>query len=76
MLCSSLDGSGVWGRVDTHVYTWLSPFAVHLKPSQHCWSTILQYKSVGFFVFLFFFLSSERGEKEYWDHQEEKVFTL
>ena len=19
-----------------HVYVWLSPFAVHLKPSQHC----------------------------------------
>ena len=26
---------GVWGRMD-YVYVWLSPFAVHLKPSQHC----------------------------------------
>ena len=27
-----------------HVYVWLSPFAVHLKWSQHCLSAILQYK--------------------------------
>ena len=25
-----------------HVYAWLSPFAVHLKLTQHCKSTILQ----------------------------------
>ena len=31
----SLDGRGVWGEW-IHVYVWLSPFAVHLKPSQHC----------------------------------------
>ena len=27
-----------------HVYVWLSPFAVHLKISQHCSSAVLQYK--------------------------------
>ena len=26
MLCGSLDGRGVWGRMDT-CYVWLSPFA-------------------------------------------------
>ena len=30
-LCGSLDGREVY----THVYVWLSPFAVHLKLSQH-----------------------------------------
>ena len=34
MLCGSLDGMGVWGEW-IHVYIWLSPFAVHLKLSQH-----------------------------------------
>ena len=33
MLCGSLDGRGVWGRIQA--YVWLSSFAVHLKPS-HC----------------------------------------
>ena len=27
---------GQFGREWIHVYVWLSPFAVHLKPSQHC----------------------------------------
>ena len=31
MLCGSLDGRGVWGRMNTY---WLSPFAVPLKLSQ------------------------------------------
>ena len=31
-----LNGKGVWGGMDRHAYIWLSPFAVHLKPSQHC----------------------------------------
>ena len=26
------ESGGEW----IHVYVWLSPFAVHLKPSQHC----------------------------------------
>ena len=26
---------GEFGREWIHVYAWLSPFAVHLKPSQH-----------------------------------------
>ena len=38
-LCSALGGSlderGVWGRTDTCIVR-LSPFAVHLKLSQHC----------------------------------------
>ena len=32
-----------WGEW-IYVYVWLSPFAVHLKPSQHCKLTILQNK--------------------------------
>ena len=28
---------GVFGEEWTHVYVWLSPFAVHLKLSQHCY---------------------------------------
>ena len=35
MLCGSLDGKGVWGRVDTYTCM-LSAFTVPLKPSQHC----------------------------------------
>ena len=40
-LCSklpgSLDGPGVWGGGEwIRVHVWLSPFAVHLKISQHC----------------------------------------
>ena len=38
-LCStlygSLDGRGVWGRMDTYIYVCVS-VAVHLKLSQHC----------------------------------------
>ena len=32
---------GEFGGKWIHVYVWLSPFAVHLKLSQHCQSTIL-----------------------------------
>ena len=35
---------GEFGGEWIHVYVWLSPFAVHLKLSQHCKSAILQYK--------------------------------
>ena len=35
---------GLGGRMDTYIYVWLSPFAVHLKLSQHCSLDILQYK--------------------------------
>ena len=36
VFCGSMDGRGVWGRMDPggewmHVFVWLSPFAVHLK---------------------------------------------
>ena len=41
MLCGSLGGRGVWGRMNTCVCT-LSPFAVHLKLSRH-WA-MSQYK--------------------------------
>ena len=34
------------------MYVWLSPFAVHLKPSQHCQLAIPQYKV---FLVVFFF---------------------
>ena len=36
MLCGTLDGKGVWGRMDTCIYMELSPFAAHLKLSQQC----------------------------------------
>ena len=35
MSCRSLD-RGEFGGECVHVYVWLSPFTVHLKPSQHC----------------------------------------
>ena len=43
MLCGSLDRRGVWGEW-IHVYVWLSPFALHLKLSQHCKLALHQYK--------------------------------
>ena len=36
MLCSDLDGGLLFGGKWIHVSVWLSPFAVHLKLSQHC----------------------------------------
>ena len=42
-VCGSLHG-GEFGREWIHVYVWPSPFAVHLKLSQHCLLAILQYK--------------------------------
>ena len=39
---------GEFGEEQIHVYVWLSPFAVHLKPSQHCQSAIPQYKRKSF----------------------------
>ena len=44
MLCGSLDGRSVWGRMERCVCVWMSPFAVHLKLSQHCELAICQYK--------------------------------
>ena len=35
---------GQFGGEWIHVYVWLTPFAVHLKISQHCSSAIVQYK--------------------------------
>ena len=35
---------GEFGEEWIHVYVWLSPFPVHLKLSQHCSSTVLEYK--------------------------------
>ena len=35
MSCGSVDGRGVWGRMDAIVHVQLSPFAAPLKPSQH-----------------------------------------
>ena len=31
---------GEFGGEWVHVYVWLSPFTAHLKPSQHCSSTL------------------------------------
>ena len=39
MLCGSLDGRGVWGRTDTCMAE-----SLHLKPLQHCYLAIPQYK--------------------------------
>ena len=35
---------GQFGGEWIHVYVWLTPFAVHLKISQHCSSAIVQYE--------------------------------
>ena len=35
---------GEFGEEWIHVYVWLSPFAVHLKLSQHCLLAIPRYK--------------------------------
>ena len=40
---------GEFGGEWTHVYVWLSPFAVHLKRPQHCSPAMLQYKIKSFF---------------------------
>ena len=37
-----------FGEERIHVYIWLSPFAVHMKLSQRCFSAILQYKIKSF----------------------------
>ena len=34
--CVAVWMGGKFGGEWTHVYVWLSPFAVHLKPLQHC----------------------------------------
>ena len=43
MLCGGWMGEGFGGEW-THEYVCPSPFAVHLKPSQHCESAVLQCK--------------------------------
>lgn len=44
MSSGSLGGRGVWGRMETCMYIWLSPLAIHLKLSWHCSSAISPYK--------------------------------
>ena len=44
MLCASLDGRGGFGGEWIQVYVWLNPFPVLLRPSQHCYLAIPQYK--------------------------------
>ena len=39
-----VESGGEWIHVHPSVYEWLSPFAAHLKLSQHCKSAIPQYK--------------------------------
>ena len=43
---------GEFGGEWISVYGWLSPFAVHLKPSQHCSLAILQNKNKKFFFLM------------------------
>ena len=45
MLCASLDGRGVWERMDTWV---CMAESLHLKISQHCYLAIPQYKKIKF----------------------------
>lgn len=52
--CSTSCGSrmgGEFGGEQTHVHVWLSPFALCLKLSQHCSSTIPQHKLKSLKVF-------------------------
>ena len=44
MSCGSLDGRGIWGRMDTWICL-AESLAVHLKLLQHCSVAILQYKN-------------------------------
>ena len=58
---------GEWIRV----YVWLSPFTVHLKPSQHCWLAICVTQSCWLFVTPWTVafqapLSMEFSSQEYW----------
>ena len=39
---------GEFGGELIHICVWLSPFTVHLKPSQHCYSAIHQHKIKSF----------------------------
>ena len=41
-----VESGGEWIHVHPSVYEWLSPFAAHLKLSQHCKSAIPQYKYI------------------------------
>lgn len=43
MLCGSLVGKGVWGRMNTCVCM-AEHSAVHLKLPQHCYPSTLQYE--------------------------------
>ena len=62
MSWGSLDGRGAGGgRI--HVCVWLSPFAVHLKLSQHCQLATLQYKIRQWTVL---YLGSDTNWKQFW----------
>ena len=50
MLCAAWMGWGSGGEW-IHVYVWLSPFAVHLKLSQHC--LLISYTSIQNKKFIF-----------------------
>ena len=52
MSCGSLDGRGFGGEW-IHVYGWLSPFTVHLKPPERC--LLIGYAPIQNKKFLFFF---------------------
>ena len=42
--CVAAGMGGEFGGEWIQAYVWLSPFAVHLKQSQHCYLAIFQYK--------------------------------
>ena len=57
---------GEFGGEWIHVYVWLSPFAIYLKPSQHCLLIIytsIQNKMLFFFLRLFVFTAKEAMNK-------------
>ena len=59
MSCGSLDGRGFGGEW-IHVYGWLSPFTVHLKPPERC--LLIGYAPIQNKKFLFFFFLKKRSD--------------
>lgn len=59
LLCGSLDG-GSLGEQRIHLYIWLSPFAVHLKVSEHWW--LIGYAPIQ--NLKLFFKKKNKAEKE------------
>ena len=59
-----------------HVYVWLSPFAVHLKLSQHCSSATPQYKTVWVLKKIFFKMYNAVYWKKYTQPKSLKTMVI